>query len=138
MGFFDRQNRDAGQSSATTLIAEGCNINGHLKVANKLQIDGNVDGQIEADSQVTISKSGLVSGEIHTDRLIVNGNFEGVCHATHIEILSCGRVNGTIYSDNLSIEPGGKFTGVTNPSEGTDNEQQTLDLVDKIALIGND
>ena len=82
-----------------------------------MQIDGNVEGQIEATKQIKISVSGNVQGEINTDRLIINGRFEGICRANYIEILSCGCVSGTVYSDNLSIEPGGKFTGITNPSE---------------------
>lgn len=69
-------------------------------------------------------------GEIITERLIINGTFEGICRATYIEILSCGRVSGTIYSDNLSIEPGGKFMGITNPCETIEvapKKQKNLD-----------
>ena len=117
MGIFSGSDRVKSKSPATTLIAEGCAINGELKVENLLQIDGQVEGQIEADTQVKISKSGYVIGEIKTKRLIINGYFEGTCYADHIEILSCGSVNGEVYSDNLSIEPGGKFMGITTPSE---------------------
>lgn len=73
-----------------------------------------------------ISETGFVSGEIFADRVIVNGQFEGTCHATAIEILNRGSVTGTIYSDNLSIEPGGKFNGVTHSKP----EQQVVDLSD--------
>jgi len=128
MGIFGGQNRVKSQSSTTTLIAEGCTINGQLKVANQLQIDGHVEGQIEAINQLKISKSGNVLGEIITEHVIINGHFEGICHATRIEILSCGRVSGTIYSDNLSIELGGKFTGITNPSEKNTAKQEIHNL----------
>ena len=69
-----------------------------------------------------------MTGEITTDRLIINGEFEGTCHAERIEILSQGCVSGTVYSDNLSIEPGGKFTGITNPSEKMLSKYQSPDL----------
>jgi len=128
MGIFSRNNGVKSQSSATTLIAEGCTINGKIKVENRLQIDGHVEGQIEASNQIKISESGYVIGEITTDRLIINGEFEGTCHAAHIEILSQGCVSGTVYSDNLSIEPGGKFTGITNPSEKMLSKYQSPDL----------
>ncbi|MGO3740209.1 MAG: bactofilin family protein [Marinomonas foliarum] len=151
MGIFGGQNRVKSQSATTTLIAEGCTINGQINVANHLQIDGTVEGQIEATNQIKISVSGNVQGEITTDRLIINGNFEGICRANYIEILSCGRVSGTVYSDNLSIESGGKFTGITNPS-GKEMEVQephgqlgSLDSLDeldhqedKIVLMSND
>jgi cytoskeletal protein CcmA (bactofilin family) len=139
MGIFGGQNRVKSQSSTTTLIAEGCTINGHLIVANQLQIDGQVEGQIEAANQIKISASGNVVGEIITEHLIINGHFEGICHATRIEILSCGHVSGTVFSDNLSIEAGGKFMGVTNPSEATVSIQEDIpDLTDNITLISND
>ena len=148
MGIFGGQNRAKSQSATTTLIAEGCTINGQIKVANQLQIDGNVEGQIEAKQQIKISTSGNVQGEITTERLIINGTFEGICHATYIEILSCGRVSGTVYSDNLSIEPGGKFMGITNPSDQV--EEQANDTArlnnfaehdqpeDKVVLLSSD
>ncbi|WP_084035583.1 bactofilin family protein [Marinomonas ushuaiensis] len=128
MGIFSRNHGVKSQSSATTLIAEGCTINGHIRVENRLQIDGHVEGQIEASNQIKISESGYVVGEITTDRLIINGEFEGTCRAAHIEILSHGSVSGTIYSDNLSIETGGKFTGITNPSEKMLSKYQSPDL----------
>lgn len=73
---------------------------------------------MEVDQLLRISESGSVIGEIVTERLIINGHFEGICRASYIEILSSGHISGTIYSDNLSIESGGKFMGVTkSPSE---------------------
>jgi len=99
-----------------------------------------VEGKIQADTQVKISKSGYVLGEIKTKRLIINGYFEGTCYAEHIEILSCGSVNGEVYSDNLSIESGGKFMGITTPSEkpekmlGRHEEQEEAK---KVTLLRN-
>ncbi|MFT2096985.1 bactofilin family protein [Marinomonas sp. 2405UD66-6] len=127
MGIFGGNNRVKSQSSTTTLIAEGCSINGHIKVENQLQIDGYVEGQIEVKNLLRISETGNVVGEILTERLIINGTFEGVCRATYIEVLSSGRVTGTVYSDNLSIESGGKFMGVTKPPEELANEQNIIE-----------
>jgi len=102
-----------------------------------LQIDGHVEGEIEANKQIMISGSGSVLGDINTDRLIINGHFEGVCRAEYIEILSCGQVSGTIYSDNLSIEPGGKFMGVTNPSDKMLTQKENTEEAKKVSFIGN-
>ncbi|MBJ7555527.1 bactofilin family protein [Marinomonas spartinae] len=150
MGIFGGQNRVKSQSAATTLIAEGCTINGNIQVANRLQIDGHVEGQIEVINQIKISASGKVSGEITTERLIINGHFEGTCYANYVEILSSGDVVGTIYSDNLSIEAGGKFVGNTKPAktaaskqeiEGLaqtkHSKQETKDIDKKVSLISN-
>lgn len=144
MGIFGGKHRVKGKSPATTLIAEGCTIVGQIQVENQLQIDGHVEGEIDAETQVKISKTGYVLGEITTDHLIINGYFEGVCRAEHIEILSSGSVNGEVYSDNLSIEAGGKFMGLTNPSDNKPNktlshqeDQEDLEETNNINLIGN-
>ena len=134
MGIFSENNRVKGQSSTATIIAKGCTVKGKIKVETKLQIDGKVEGEVDVANQLLISKSGYVEGEINTKHLIINGKFEGICHADFIQILSCGNFNGTIFSDNLSIEPGGKLTGIANPSEKKSPKPEptlTLDVQDE-------
>ncbi len=60
-----------------------------------------------------VAESGRVKGDIFAKQLIVNGIVEGNCRAEHIQILANGRVKGKVWSNNLSIEPGGKFFGET-------------------------
>lgn len=80
-----------------------------------------------------ISESGCINGEVFASHVIINGEFEGTCHAARIEILSKGRVTGNIYSDDLSIEKGGKFNGITHAMP----EQQVVELQDlKVAVEG--
>ena len=119
MGIFSKQSRAQSQRSATTLIAKGCSISGQLRVESNMQVDGQIDGQIHVEKSLVISESGIVSGEIYAEHVIVNGEFEGTCHADKIESLSKGRVNGSLYSDDLSIEQGGRFNGVTHPAAHT-------------------
>jgi len=88
-------------------------------------------------NQLKISESGNVTGEITTDHLIINGRFEGICRAKNIEILACGHVSGTVYSDNLSIEPGGKFTGITKSYDHVESKILP-DLTSKVSMIVND
>ncbi|WP_084193202.1 bactofilin family protein [Vibrio aerogenes] len=134
MGIFGGQNRAQGQRSTTTVIAKGCTLNGQIKLESDIHVDGTVEGQIDVVKTLVISETGFIKGEVHADRVIINGEFEGTCYADNIEILSCGRVSGTIYSDNLSIERGGKFNGVTHAAQTHKNEQQVVDLSDaKIA-----
>jgi cytoskeletal protein CcmA (bactofilin family) len=138
MGIFSGKNRVKGEFSVTTLIAEGCTISGHIKVENQLQIDGHVEGQIDASKQIKISESGVVVGEITTQRLIINGDFDGTCYADYIQILSRGRVTGTVYTDNLSIEAGGKFMGITNPSDKMIGHSDKSEEPKKVNYISNE
>ncbi|MGR5177405.1 polymer-forming cytoskeletal protein [Vibrio parahaemolyticus] len=113
MGIFSKNSGTTSRSTAATLIAKGCTISGKLKLENDIQVDGTVDGQVHVEGSLVVAESGRVKGEVFAKQLIVNGMLEGDCHAEHIQILSNGRVKGKIWSNNLSIEPGGKFFGET-------------------------
>lgn len=82
-----------------------------------MQLDGSVHGVLKSEQGVVVSCSGRLKGEVWADRIVVNGQVEGSCHANVIEILNQGIVKGDIYCDNLSIEQGGKFLGTTHPGE---------------------
>ncbi|WP_237156913.1 bactofilin family protein [Photobacterium rosenbergii] len=82
-----------------------------------MQVDGNIDGTLKLEKGLIVSRSGSIKGEIWADKIIVNGEIEGVCRANAIEILDKGVVSGSIYCDNLSIDRGGKFFGTTFPAE---------------------
>ncbi|ELI5411525.1 polymer-forming cytoskeletal protein [Vibrio parahaemolyticus] len=111
MGIFDKNRGTTSSSAASTLIAKGCAVSGELKVENDVQIDGIVDGQLNVEGTLVVAESGRVTGDVYAKQLIINGILDGNCHAEHIQVLTKGRVSGKIWSNNLSIEPGGKFFG---------------------------
>ncbi|NOH78471.1 polymer-forming cytoskeletal protein [Vibrio sp. RE86] len=117
MGIFGKQSGTANKQSATTVIAQGCRISGKLSVETDIQIDGYVDGDIQVDKTLIISEVGRVEGDIIASSVIINGSFDGTCRANKIEVLAKGQVKGTIYTDDLSIEPGGKFFGTTKTND---------------------
>ncbi|EEX92610.1 cell shape determination protein CcmA [Vibrio orientalis CIP 102891 = ATCC 33934] len=75
-------------------------------------------------------------GEIYAKQLIVNGILDGNCYVERVQVLSKGRVSGKIWSNNLSIEPGGKFFGeaaelpekevVSLKSQSTEDQTKTF------------
>lgn len=87
-----------------------------MKLEGDIQVDGVVEGQLHIQETLIISQTGRVIGEVYAERVVVNGILEGICHANIVEVLNQGCLTGTVYSDNLSIERGGKFIGNTNPS----------------------
>ncbi|MFC3023611.1 polymer-forming cytoskeletal protein [Vibrio zhugei] len=91
-----------------------------------MQVDGEIDGQTHVDKKLVISESGSIKGDVYAEHFIVNGRFNGICYADKVEILSKGDVEGTIYSDDLSIEAGGRFKGVTASAP----EKPVVDLCD--------
>ena len=76
-----------------------------------LYIDGEFEGSIKSKKLVTIGKSGRVRGDIHTHHLVVQGIVEGSIDSNKLEIMSAGKVLGSILSGELIIEAKGHFEG---------------------------
>lgn len=133
MGFFGNHAANQGKHAITTVIAEGCILNGRCRVNSDIQVDGKLDGEIDCCSTVIISSSGKVNGELRADKVIINGLFEGLIYANTIEILAQGKAQGVVHTDNLCIERGGSFLGETHAAQSQRqslllNEQQTTPL----------
>ncbi|MDF2153069.1 polymer-forming cytoskeletal protein [Vibrio sp. CAU 1672] len=111
MGIFNSNRGTKNRATASTLIAKGCTISGELKVESDIQIDGMVEGQVHVEGTLVVAETGRVKGDVYAKQLIINGMLDGKCHAENIQVLAKGRVSGTIWSNNLSIETGGKFFG---------------------------
>lgn len=79
-----------------------------------------------------IGKTGLVSGEIYAQKLIVSGKFNGVSECECIEIMPLGRIDGKIISAELVIERKGIFMGESKTKQSdTHTTTKLLDQKDK-------
>ena len=116
MGLFSKHAGNQSKHSVTTVIAQGCSINGSLRLSCDMQVDGYVEGKLVSDKTLIISASGRIKGEVTADKVIINGLFDGECYANSVEILPQGKAHGTIHCDDLSIERGGSFLGKTLPT----------------------
>lgn len=120
MGLFSKHAGNQGKHTVTTVIAQGCTVNGHVRLSGDIQVDGYVEGKIVCDRSLIISASGRVKGEVTADKIIINGLFDGECYANSVEILPQGKAHGIIHCDDLSIERGGSFLGKTLPTSTDD------------------
>lgn len=76
-----------------------------------MHIDGDLEGDIIAKTNVVIGKSGNVNGSIDADHLVISGKLMGNCTCNIVEILPQGRIDGSIVAKELIIEKGGEFIG---------------------------
>lgn len=116
MGFFSQHAGNQSKHAVTTVIAQGCTINGSLRLSCDMQVDGYIEGKIVSEKTLVISGTGRIKGELTADKVIINGLFEGDCFANSVEILPQGKAHGVIHCDDLSIERGGSFIGKTMPT----------------------
>ena len=97
--------------SGATLFAKNTSIIGKVDTMDSVHIDGKFEGEIVSKEAVTIGIDGEVRGDIHADRLVVSGFFDGKLDCDVVEILPGGRVLGHIFYKELIIERKGSFEG---------------------------
>ncbi len=101
----------AGQGGATN-IASGTKVVGQISGSTQLVIDGQVDGEIDLQSQVVVGASGHVKGEIKAKAVQVGGKVQGnVRGHERVEVLNSGSLEGDVVSPRVIIAEGAFFKG---------------------------
>lgn len=112
-----------------TVIGQGTVITGDVGFAGGLHLDGaikgNVSGEAESNSTLTVSEQGSVEGDVRIENLILNGTVVGDVYADgRVELASNARVTGTVYYRLLEMAMGAEVNGQLVHSDG--EEQRML------------
>lgn len=108
-----------------TYIGQDTRIEGTIVTSGSLRIDGEVDGDIQADADVVIGETGRVRAGIRAVNLIIAGTVTGEAHVSgRLELLATGRLNGDAVMQTLIVEQGGLLQG--NCRMGTDDQSVSL------------
>lgn len=125
-----RRTRDKARGP-TTIIAEGCSIEGRLKCAGDLLICGEVSGDSSLDCMVTIAPSGRWTGKLRARNLIVSGAVDGdVVALEKIEIAATARIRGTVTGDVIAVAEGAVIDGEMQVSGRTSRAQSYVEKRD--------
>ena len=99
------------KGSAKVVIGHGVVINGEIKKADEVQIDGEADVTMKTDNLV-VGASGDCKGSIETHNADIWGAFDGDIKASGtLTIQEQGKVSGKIEYQNLQIKLGGQISG---------------------------
>ena len=99
------------KGSAKVVIGQGVVINGEIKKADEVQIDGEADVTMKTDNLV-VGASGDCKGAIETHNADIWGAFDGDIKASGtLTIQEQGKVSGKIEYQNLQIKLGGQISG---------------------------
>lgn len=129
-------NIDREEKSFSTIIGEGFIINGNLIGAGYTRIDGTIEGDVAIDEGIVLGESGVingdvrtheiivhgvVNGDVNTQEIIVHGRVNGHLRAKNLEIKKSGKIKGSIFTQKVKIEPGGKYNGLLSMEVEDDN-----------------
>ncbi|HOZ65144.1 MAG TPA: polymer-forming cytoskeletal protein [Burkholderiaceae bacterium] len=109
------------QPAIKSLIAHGSHIAGNYTFTDGLRVDGGVTGNIRSNddqpSILVISESAVVTGEIHADHIIINGQVNGPIYASvMLELQPKARIVGDVHYIALEMHQGATISGQLRPS----------------------
>jgi cytoskeletal protein CcmA (bactofilin family) len=122
--FKQKQNKNA---NIDTLIGPKTRINGDIEFTGGLHLDGYINGNVKGDSnQVTflsVSEHGCVEGSVIAPNVILNGIVKGDIDASNrVELGAKARVLGnvhyTIIETAVGAQINGKLIHRANPAHG--------------------
>jgi cytoskeletal protein CcmA (bactofilin family) len=112
MAFFSKKDKlDIDLQSISTLISEGCIVDGNLKAPAYARIDGQITGDIMVDEGLVIGEKGSILGNVITKEMVIYGNVTGNIQVNSLEIKSTGKVTGEIRTQTLQVENGAVYNG---------------------------
>lgn len=99
-----------------TLFDRAVEINGTVKFAGTLDIEGKVKGDVIAaegsDALVRVREQGSVEGEIRAPKVIINGLVKGDVHSNkHLELASKAVVHGNVHYSVIEMVKGAEVNG---------------------------
>jgi len=129
MGFLSK---DSKSGEYVSVISEECQFQGTLDLQGSLRIDGRLEGNVDNAKYVTVSKNGVVKGDITAQGVVVIGSVTGNIVADNVEILSTAKIKGNIRSKSILVEGGARVNAsiiVVSEEENelADKEESILD-----------
>src|SRR5512134_1330757 len=119
------------QPPIRTLIGEGSVLQGEIRFADGIRIDGEVHGDVVADdakpSVVVISERAKVIGRVHAAHVIVNGEVQGPIESHQLlELQPKARVVGDIRYEALEMHQGAQIDGELRPLKAAERPSLVL------------
>ena len=97
--------------SISTIISEGCIVEGNIKAPAFTRIDGQVNGDVNVDEGLILGEKGDIIGNVITKEMVVYGTVKGNLQVNSLEIKATGKVIGDIKTQSLAVETGAVYNG---------------------------
>ncbi len=105
-----------------TVIGNETRIEGDLKFAGGLHVDGVIRGSViangEGNAALILSEQGVVEGDVRVPNVVLNGKVVGdVYSSERLELAARAKVTGTLYYKLLEMAMGAEVNGQLISSE---------------------
>ena len=128
MSFFGKKKKRPTTVHSASILTPGTSIKGEIRCEGNILLNGEFDGTIISQGEVVVGKSGRVSGEIQSAKLLVSREFRGNFLGEVIDIMPYGKVYGDVKVNNIIIEPNAVFEGETKIVSGRIERNEFSDV----------
>ena len=105
-------NSSASDQNSTSVIDQGCELEGRLRFVGTLVVNGKFRGELFSSDTLLVGEAGDVEGEAQVGTAIVSGQVTGNLVARErVELRSSARIAGDIVTPVLVLEEGVVFDG---------------------------
>ena len=110
-----------------SVLSSDLKVKGNLLTSGDIQIEGIIEGDIQAHL-LTVGETSKIKGEIIADDVIINGNVVGCVRGLKVRLTNKARVQGDIIHKAIAIESGAHFEGTVqrtdNPFENVPDKKK--------------
>lgn len=104
----------------TSILAQGCVIEGNVSCSNTLLVGGKVIGNGKISGSLSIIDQGVWQGSIHCGDISVAGTVEGdIVSSRKIEVLDSAVVRGSITGGQIAVAKGAQIFGEMSVNDGS-------------------
>lgn len=130
----------ANKHDSTTLISSETTITGDIHFVGAAHIEGSVNGNISAEvGLLTIAHCGSVEGDVHAQRVVVDGHVRGNVFAEeHLKLASGAVITGNVFYSVIEMTKGAQVNGSLeyHPNGAQEGQRPLLERSDAKVPVG--
>ena len=106
------RNSSVSQENSTSVIDQGCEVEGRLRFVGTLVLNGKIRGELFSPDSLLVGETGQVEGEMQVGVVVVSGQITGnIVARERVELRGKARIFGDIVTPVLVLEEGVVFDG---------------------------
>ncbi|GAB3915116.1 bactofilin family protein [Mucilaginibacter boryungensis] len=99
------------QQTISSIVSEGCVIEGNLNAPAFVRIDGQINGNVTIEQGLILGEKGNIQGNVQTKQMVVYGHIDGDITTDVLEIRSTGKITGKITTARIQVDAGAVYNG---------------------------
>lgn len=123
------RNSNRKGAGTDTLIGQGSEVTGKLNCEANLRIEGNFNGEIESQGDVTVGEYAVARSNIQAREVVIAGKVYGdIATLGKLTITATGQMFGDVTASSLIIMEGGTLSGTSTMNSVDPASEKSKDV----------